>query len=187
MLAHYHGQIWNASEFGRSFGVADNTVRGYLDILTDTFMIRQLPPWTANVSKRQVKAPKIYFFDSGLLHSILDLKSKRDLEAHPKLGASWEGFLLETIIRQLGVRRDQCYFWATHGGAELDLLVVEGRRRYGFEFKRTAAPQITRSMHSALSDLKLTRLDVVHAGKQTFPLAKKVRAVAAGEITKIYR
>ena len=187
MLAHYHGQIWNASEFGRSFGVADNTVRGYLDILTDTFMVRQLLPWTANVSKRQVKSPKIYFSDSGLLHSILDLKSKRDLEAHPKLGASWEGFLMETIIRQLGVRRDQCYFWATHGGAELDLLIVDGRRRYGFEFKRTAAPQITRSMHSALSDLKLTRLDIVHAGKQTFPLAKKVRAVAASEITKKYR
>ncbi len=186
MLAHYHGQIWNASEFGRSFGVADTTVRNYLDILTDTLMIRQLPPWTENVRKRQIKSPKIYLSDSGLLHSILDLKTKRDLEAHPKLGASWEGFLLESIVRQLGLRREQCYFWATHGGAELDLLVIEGRYRYGFEFKRTTSPQITRSMHSALSDLRLTRLDIVHAGKDTFPLAKRVRAVAARQITKIF-
>lgn len=186
MLAHYHGQIWNASEFGRSFGVADTTVRNYLDILTDTLMVRQLPPWTENVRKRQVKSPKIYLSDSGLLHSILDLKTKRDLEAHPKLGASWEGFLLESIVRQLGLRREQCYFWATHGGAELDLLVIEGRYRYGFEFKRTTSPQITRSMHSALSDLRLTRLDIVHAGKDTFPLAKRVRAVAARQITKIF-
>ncbi len=186
MLAHYHGQIWNASEFGRSFGVADTTVRNYLDILTDTLMVRQLPPWTENVRKRQVKSPKIYLSDSGLLHSILDLKTKRDLEAHPKLGASWEGFLLESIIRQLGLRREQCYFWATHGGAELDLLVIEGRYRYGFEFKRTTSPQITRSMQSALSDLRLTRLDIVHAGKDTFPLAKRVRAVAARQITKSF-
>lgn len=186
MLAHYHGQIWNASEFGRSFGVADTTVRNYLDILTDTLMVRQLPPWTENVRKRQVKSPKIYLSDSGLLHSILDLKTKRDLEAHPKLGASWEGFLLESIVRQLGLRREQCYFWATHGGAELDLLVIEGRYRYGFEFKRTTSPQITRSMHSALSDLRLTRLDIVHAGKDTFPLAKRVRAVAARQITKSF-
>ncbi|MCH7916219.1 MAG: ATP-binding protein [Deltaproteobacteria bacterium] len=186
MLAHYHGQIWNASEFGRSFGVADTTVRNYLDILTDTLMVRQLPPWTENVRKRQVKSPKIYLSDSGLLHSILDLKTKRDLEAHPKLGASWEGFLFESIVRQLGLRREQCYFWATHGGAELDLLVIEGRYRYGFEFKRTTSPQITRSMQSALSDLRLTRLDIVHAGKDTFPLAKRVRAVAARQITKSF-
>lgn len=186
MLAHYHGQIWNASEFGRYFGVADTTVRNYLDILTDTLMVRQLPPWTENVRKRQIKSPKIYLSDSGLLHSILDLKTKRDLEAHPKLGASWEGFLFESIVRQLGLRREQCYFWATHGGAELDLLVIEGRYRYGFEFKRTTSPQITRSMHSALSDLRLTRLDIVHAGKDTFPLAKRVRAVAACQITKIF-
>ncbi|MFB3121884.1 MAG: ATP-binding protein [Candidatus Binatia bacterium] len=186
MLAHYHGQIWNASEFGRYFGVADTTVRNYLDILTDTLMVRQLPPWTENVRKRQVKSPKIYLSDSGLLHSILDLKTKRDLEAHPKLGASWEGFLFESIVRQLGLRREQCYFWATHGGAELDLLVIEGRYRYGFEFKRTTSPQITRSMQSALSDLRLTRLDIVHAGKDTFPLAKRVRAVAARQITKSF-
>lgn len=186
MLAHYHGQIWNTSEFGRSFGVADTTVRNYLDILTDTLMVRQLPPWTENVRKRQVKSPKIYLSDSGLLHSILDLKTKRDLEAHPKLGASWEGFLFESIVRQLGLRREQCYFWATHGGAELDLLVIEGPYRYGFEFKRTTSPQITRSMQSALSDLRLTRLDIVHAGKDTFPLAKRVRAVAARQITKSF-
>jgi hypothetical protein len=165
MLAHYHGQIWNTSEFGRSFGVADTTVRNYLDILTDTLMVRQLPPWTENVRKRQIKSPKIYLSDSGLLHAILDLKTKRDLEAHPKLGASWEGFLLESIVRQLGLRREQCYFWATHGGAELDLLVIEGRYRYGFEFKRTTSPQITRSMHSALSDLDSLGLTLFMLGK----------------------
>ena len=184
MLAHYHGQIWNASEFSRSFGVADTTVRNYLDILTATFMIRQLPPWTENVGKRQVKSPKIYLADSGLLHAILGLKTRRDVEGHPKLGASWEGFLLQALIQQLGARNEQCYFWATHAGAELDLLVLHGRHRHGFEIKRTTAPKITRSIHSALADLKLTRLDIVHAGKDTFPLAHRVRAVAARRVTQ---
>jgi len=182
MLAHYHGQIWNASEFSRSFGVADTTVRNYLDILTATFMVRQLSPWTENLRKRQVKSPKIYLADSGLLHAILNLKTKSEIESHPKLGASWEGFLLEAVIHQLGARSDQCFFWATHSGAELDLLIIQGRHRYGFEFKRTSAPQMTRSMHVALADLRLTRLDVIYAGNETFPLAKKVRAVASGQI-----
>jgi predicted AAA+ superfamily ATPase len=137
MLAHYHGQTWNASEFARSFGVADTTVRGYLDLLTSALVVRQLPPWHENISKRQVKAPKVYIADSGVLHSLLDLTTLDDLNGHPKVGASWEGFVLKEVIRRLGARREECYFWATHGGAELDLLVVRGKKRWGFEFIRS--------------------------------------------------
>ncbi len=182
MLAHYHGQIWNASEFARSFGVADTTVRGYLDILSAAMVARQLLPWHENVGKRQVKAPKVYVADSGLLHNLLNLPTMADLEAHPKVGASWEGFAISQIVHCLGARPEECYYWATHGGAELDLLVVRGRRRLGFEVKRTTAPRLTPSMRIALSDLKLSSLDVVHAGEQTFPLAAKVRAVAMGRL-----
>jgi predicted AAA+ superfamily ATPase len=178
MLAHYHGQIWNSSEFGRSFGVADTTVRNYLDLLTSALVIRQLQPWHENISKRQVKAPKIYITDSGVLHTLLNLQSMADLEGHPKVGASWEGFLLQQVIRRLQAFPEECYFWATHGGAELDLLVIRGSRRYGFEFKRTTSPRVTPSMRSALSDLKLNRLDVFHAGENTFPLSEKIRAVS---------
>jgi predicted AAA+ superfamily ATPase len=178
MLAHWHGQIWNASEFGRSFGVADTTVRNYLDILTSALVVRQLQPWHENISKRQVKAPKIYIADSGLAHTLLGLTTIKDLEGHPKIGASWEGFALENVVRRLGARPDQCFFWATHGGAELDLLVVHGRRRFGFEVKRTISPRVTPSMGIALRDLNLSRLDVIHSGELTFPLAKGVRALA---------
>jgi len=179
MLAHYHAQIWNASEFARSFGVSHHVTRRYLDALRATFMVRTLAPWSANIKKRQVKSPKIYIRDSGLLHTLLEIRSMHELERHPKIGASWEGFLVEAVIHQLGARPEQCYFWATHTGAELDLLVVQGRRRYGFEIKRTTAPRITPSMRSALESLQLTRLDVIHAGSETFPLARDVRAVAA--------
>jgi hypothetical protein len=178
MLAHYHGQIWNASDFGRSFGVADTTVRHYLDMLTSALVIRQLQPWYENIAKRQVKAPKIYLVDSGLMHTLINLKTLTDLERHPKVGASWEGFVLEQVIRRLGARSDECFFWATHGGAELDLLIVRGQQRLGFEVKRSSAPKLTPSMQSALADLKLHWLDVIHAGEHTFPLAKRVRAVA---------
>jgi predicted AAA+ superfamily ATPase len=178
MLAHYHGQIWNSSEFGRSFGVADTTVRNYLDLMTSALVTRQLQPWHENISKRQVKAPKVYITDSGVLHTLLNLRSMMDLEGHPKVGASWEGFLLQQVIRRLQAFPEECYFWATHGGAELDLFVLRGRRRYGFEFKRTTSPRVTPSMRSALSDLKLNRLDVIHAGENTFPLADKIRAVS---------
>jgi len=183
MIAHYHGQLWNASELGRAFGVADTTVARYLDVLVATFMVRRLPPWAANVKKRQVRTPKVYLRDPGLLHALLELGTRHDLEGHPKLGASWEGFLLEEVIRQLGVEPEQCYFWATHTGAELDLLVVDGRRRLGFEFKRTSSPAVTRSMRTAIADLGLTRLDVLHAGKETFALDRNVRAVAAARLT----
>jgi hypothetical protein len=179
MLAHYHGQIWNASEFGRSFGVSHHAVRRYLEALEATFMLRVLRPWAENLAKRQVKSPKVYVRDSGLLHILLDIGDFGHLERHPKVGASWEGFIVEALIQRLGARSDQCYFWATHTGAELDLLVVDGPRRLGFEIKRTTAPGLTPSIRHALSDLRLTRLDVLHAGAETFPLAPSVRAVAA--------
>ena len=184
MLAHLHGGVLNSSELARAFGVADTTIRRYLETLEATFMVRTLRPFHANIAKRQVKAPKVYVADSGILHTLLDIGTAEDLERHPKVGASWEGFLLETVATTLGVRPDQCYFWATHAGAELDLLVVDGSRRRGFEFKRTTAPAVTPSMRSALADLKLDRLDVVHAGDLTFPLAPRIRAVSAARLTK---
>lgn len=182
MVAHYHGQVWNASEFGRSFGVADTTVRNYLDILSAALVVRQLQPWFENLSKRQVKAPKIYVRDSGLLHSLLNLESMTDLQSHPKLGASWEGYALEQVIHQVGARPEECFFWATHAGAELDLLIVRGSQRRGYEFKRTTAPQMTPSMRTALTDLKLTSLDVIHAGDLSFPMGEKIRAVAMARL-----
>lgn len=182
MLAHWHAQVFNASEFGRAFGVADTTVRRYLEALEATFVVRTLRPFHANLSKRQVKAPKVYVADSGLLHALLDVATQRDLERHPKIGASWEGFLIENVVRATAARRDQCYYWATHAGAELDLLIVDGSRRRGFEFKRTTAPSVTPSMRVAMHDLKLTRLDVVHAGSATFQLARGIRAIAAARL-----
>jgi uncharacterized protein len=182
MLAHYHGQVWNASEFGRSFGVADNTVRNYLDILTSAFVVRQLQPWHENIKKRQVKSPKVYLSDSGLLHSLLGLNTLADVEAYPKLGASWEGFAISQAVSRLNVQPHECFFWATHAGAELDLLVVRGRKRWGFEVKRTSAPSITPSMRTALEDLKLQRLFVIHAGEHSFDMAKNIRAVALSHL-----
>ncbi|MCG8457081.1 MAG: ATP-binding protein, partial [Holophagales bacterium] len=179
MLAHRHGDLWNASELARSFGVSDSTVRRYLDLLIGTFVVRQLRPWHANLGKRQVKSPKVYLSDSGLLHALLNLPERIDVEAHPKLGASWEGFWIENLVARLGVGRDECFFWATHAGAELDLMVVRGRKRLGFEINRTSSPRITRSMRAALESLELDRLDLVHGADETFPLAENVRAVAA--------
>jgi len=179
MLAHYHGQVWNSSEFARSFGVSDHTVRRYLDVLASTFVVRILQPWTANLRKRQVKSPKIYVADSGLLHSLLGLETQGELTGHPKVGASWEGFALGLVAEHLGTEPEECHFWSTHAGTELDLLIVRGRKRLGFEFKRTTAPKITPSMRAALTDLQLSRLDVIHAGSETFPLAPRMRAVAA--------
>ena len=178
MLAHYHGQVWNAAEFARAFGVSNVSVGRYLDLLVRLFVVRRLRPWSANLAKRQIKSPKVYVADTGLLHALLGILSQEELEQHPKIGASWEGFCLQAILDQLRVSEGECYFWGTHAGAELDLLVVRGRNRLGFEFKRTSAPQITPSIRAALTDLKLDRLDVVHAGSETFPLAPKVRALA---------
>ncbi len=182
MLAHYHAQTWNASELARAFGVSHHTVRNWLDALTDTFMVRQLLPWHENISKRQVKAPRIYLRDSGLLHALLGITSREDLLSHPKLGASWEGFALENVLAQLGARPHEAYGWGTHGGAELDLLVVRGRTRLGFEFKRTSAPKVTPSMRSALETLKLDRLDVIHAGPHLYDMADGIRAVPLASI-----
>jgi len=182
MLAHYHGQVWNSSEFARSFGVADTTVKRYLEILTATFLVRILQPFHENISKRQVRAPKVYLADSGVLHSLLNARNRLDLEGHPKVGASWEGFALEQTRSCLKARSDECFFWATHAGAELDLLVVRGRRRWGFEFKRTDSPKITVSMRSAMADLGLHRLDVIHAGDHSFELSKRIRAIALSRL-----
>lgn len=182
MLAHYHGQVLNASELGRSLGVSHSTVRSYLDTLESTFVVRLLQPWHENLKKRQVKSPKVYIADTGILHSLLGVESRDDLLAHPKLGASWEGLLLGIVTEQLRLRTEECHFWGTHTGAELDLLVVRGRHRRGFEFKRTAAPKVTPSIRSALENLKLDRLDVIHAGRESFPLAEKVRAIAASNL-----
>ena len=178
MLAHYHGQVWNASEIARSFGVSHTAARNYLDIMTSALIVRQLLPWYQNIGKRQVKAPKVYIADSGLLHALFKCVEMDELEGHPKVGASWEGFVLSELIRRLGARNDECYFWATHTGAELDLLVIRGIKRFGFEIKRTSVPRITPSMRSVLVDLGLESLDIIHAGSKTFPLAEKVRAVA---------
>jgi uncharacterized protein len=187
MLAHHHAQLWNASEIGRSFGVADTTVRSYLDRLTDALVVRQLQPWHENLSKRQVKSPKIYIRDTGLLHALMNLTTKQDIEGHPKLGASWEGFIIDQITQHLGVRSDETYHWRTQQGAELDLLLVRGRLRLGFEVKRTVAPVLTPSMRSAVQDLKLKSLIVIHAGKMTFPLSKQVLAVACGDLLRLVR
>ncbi|MCU0241443.1 MAG: ATP-binding protein [Vicinamibacteria bacterium] len=182
MLAHYHGRIWNSAAFASSFGVSDTTVRRYLDLLAATFVIKVLPPWSAHLGKRQVKSPKVYLADSGLLHALIGLSTRRDLDSHPILGASWEGFALRVIVERLGARDDEAFFWATHAGAELDLLVIRGRRLWGFEFKRTSRPVVTSSMRSALKDLALERLDVVYPGPLTFPLAKRVRALSFARV-----
>jgi hypothetical protein len=182
MLAHYHAQVWNGAELARAFGVTAPTVRHYLDTLTAALVLRQVPPWFENLGKRQVKAPKVYLADSGLLHTLLGMPTREALEGHPKVGASWEGFALGEVLTRLRAYPEECFFWATHAGAELDLLVASGTQRWGFECKRTVAPRLTRSMHIALADLRLERLDVIHAGEDTFPLANNVRAVALRRI-----
>jgi predicted AAA+ superfamily ATPase len=177
MVAHYHGETWKTAEIGRSLGVTSPTVRRYLDTLTDALVVRQLPPWFENIGKRQVRSPKVYLRDTGLLHTLLGLATHHQLLGHPKVGASWESFAMEEVVRLLGVPWDRCYFWATHQGAELDLVVINGGKRLGFEFKRTSAPGTTRSMHSALEDLALERLYVVYPGEERFPLHERVEAV----------
>ena len=187
MLAHSHGQVWNSAELGRAFGVAHTTIRRYLDLLTGGFVVRQLLPWHANLGKRQVKAPKIYIADSGLLHALLGVETQDALESHPAVGASWEGFALEAVTLLLRARPEECYFWATHTGAELDLLVRRGSLALGFEFKRTDSPTLTKSMRIALEDLRLDHLYVVHPGAATFPLAPQVTALALGHAPAILR
>jgi len=182
MLAHYHGQIWNGSEFARAFGVSDKTVRHYLDTLHAAQVVTVLLPWHENIRKRQVKSPKVYVRDSGVLHGLLGVRERRDLERHPKVGASWEGFLLRQVTAHLGAAAEECFFWATHSGAELDLLWVRGRKRWGFEFKRTSAPKLTASLKAAVETLGLQRAYLLHAGEKSFPLDRQVTAVAAGQL-----
>ena len=182
MLAHHHGQLWNAAELARALGVAGSTVGRYLDVMTGGLVIRVLQPWHENTGKRQVKAPKLFVADPGLLHALLGISTRDDLERHPKVGASWEGFVLNEVIRQVGAHPEECFFWATHAGAELDLLVIRGRRRLGFEIKRTTSPSATRSVHAALETLGLELLDVIHAGEHTFPLRDRIRAVSFGRL-----
>lgn len=178
MLAHYHGQVWNSAEFARSFGVAATTVRRYLDLLAGALVVRLVQPWHENIKKRQVKSPKVYIDDPGLLHALLGIGTFDDLEANPKVGASWEGFVLQETLTRLGARPEETFFWSTHTGAELDLLIVRGNQRLGFEVKRTSSPKFTRSAHSAMDTLELDRLDIIHAGEHTFALDDRVRAVA---------
>ena len=184
MLAHYHGQTFNASEIARSLGVSDHTARKYLDILSGTFMIRELSPWFENLQKRQVRAPKIYFRDSGVLNALLNIQNFTELESYPKLGAFWEGFALEEIIKTYDLRAEECFFWATHTDAELDLFIFKDGKRLGFEFKYVDVPKVTKSMRIALTDLKLDHLTVVYPGKETFPLAENITAQGLESIAK---
>jgi predicted AAA+ superfamily ATPase len=172
MLAHYHGQIWNAAEPASSLGLSQPTVRSYLDLMTSVYMIRQLPPWYENLAKRQVKSPKIYLRDTGLLHALLGIRTRADLLSHPKLGFSWESFVIEQLLQAFEV--DHAYFWATHQGAELDLLLMRGSRRIGVEIKRSDAPALTPSMRSALEDLRLNRLWVIYPGERRYTLHERV-------------
>lgn len=180
MLAHCHGQIWNAAPPARSLGVSEPTVRRYLDLLEGVFMVRQLQPWHANLKKRQVKSPKVYFRDTGVLHHLLGIRSERELLNHPACGASWEGYAIEEAIRV--VAPDESYFWATHNGAELDLLLVKDGRRIGIEFKRSDAPRLTPSMRTSRADLELDRLMVIYPGTRRYSLAEGVEVLPLVEI-----
>jgi len=180
MLAHYHGQVWNASEVGRSLGEAHTTVKRHLDILTGAFMVRQLQPWFANIGKRQVRSPKVFIRDSGIVHTLLGLANFVALEGHPKLGSSWEGFVLEQAI--LGAGERNAYFWATQAGAEIDLLLTIGGRRYGVEVKYADAPTVTKSMRVAIHDLALHKVYVVNPGTKRYPLDRGIEVLPLSEL-----
>ncbi|MCP4799553.1 MAG: ATP-binding protein [bacterium] len=183
MLAHSHGQTWNGSELGRSIGATDKTVRKYLDVLTGTFMTRQLQPWFENIKKRQVKSPKIYIRDSGIMHTLLGIENHRQLLSHPKLGASWEGFALEQVLNCLKI--DQAYFWATHSDAELDLLFFSGSKRYGVEFKFSEAPKTSRSMRVAIDDLNLEKLWIVYPGEHAYAIDDKISVMPLSKLGEL--
>lgn len=182
MLSHYHGQIWNGAELARSLGISQPTVRHYLDLMSGVLMIRQLQPWHENLGKRQVKSPKIYIKDSGLLHALLGIPRQLDLETHPKLGASWEGYAIEEIIKAL--QPDECYFWATHSGAELDLLLIKEGRRLGIECKRMDAPKLTPSLKSSMQELRLDQAVVVYPGERRYALASGIEAIPLSELLR---
>lgn len=180
MLAHYNGQLWNVSEPARSLGISEPTVRRYLDILTGLFMVRQLQPLHANLKKRQIRSPKIYFRDTGLLHQLLGIRLKKDLFSHPKCGASWEGYVIEEVLKI--ANPDEQYFWRTHNGAEIDLVVVKNGRIFGVECKWIDAPRLTPSMRIAKDDLKLEKIIVVYPGKRRYEIAKNIHAIPLQEI-----
>lgn len=183
MVAHFHGQIWNASEFARSLGSSEGSARRYLDLLSGTYVVRQLQPWFENIGKRQVKAPKVYIRDSGLLHALLATPTEQSLLGHPKFGASWEGFALEQILQQL--QTVDTYYWATHGGAELDLFVHRNGKRFGFEFKCSDSPNLTRSMRIALEDLHLAKIWIVYPGDKSYPVHPRVEVLSILDLKKI--
>lgn len=185
MLSHYHGQVLNYSELSRSFGVSDMTVRRYLEILEGTFMVRLLQPWHSNVGKRIVKSPKLYFRDSGILHSLLTIRDRNQLISHPKLGASWEGFCIESAIRTLGKRNEEVFFYATHSGAEVDLFWQEGGKNYGIEVKFTDTPRITRSLTISIYDLKLEKVWIIYPGDEIINFSEKVQAIPITSIELI--
>jgi predicted AAA+ superfamily ATPase len=182
MLSHYHGQVINYSEIGRSLGISDTTVKKYIDILESTFMVRVLPPWFTNLGKRLVKSPKIYIRDSGIFHSLMTIETIEQLESHNKLGASWEGYALECVSRSIGKRDEEMYFWSTHSGAEVDLFWQGGGENWGIEFKYADAPRLTKSMHIAMTDLELKHLWIVYPGKDRYQLAENITVLPLVQI-----
>jgi len=184
MLAHFHGQIWNAADLARAMGTKEDTARRYLDVLTGSFMVRQLPPWFENVGKRVTKASKVYIRDSGILHALLGLRDRLHILSHPRLGFSWEGFALEQLLQLTRADRE-AYYYRTHAGAELDLLLLRNGRRVGFEFKCEDAPRLTKSMHIVFNDLKLKRLYVVYPGRTKYPLRKDIDVIPLGDCTSL--
>ncbi len=183
MVAHFHGQVWNAAQLARSLGASENTARRYLDILAGSFVVRVLPPWYENIGKRQVKAPKVFVRDTGILHALLQVGRLQEVMGHPKLGLSWEGFALEEVLATLDTRA--AYYWATHAGAELDLLVTIGGERYGFEFKYADAPTTSRSMHIAIDNLGLKHLWVVYPGQTEYDLKERISVVPVGHLKRL--
>ena len=181
MLAHLHGGVLNVAELARAISVDHKTAGRYVDVLAGAYLVRRLQPWFANTGKRMVKAPKVYLRDTGLLHALLGLRHSAEVLSHPRFGWSWEGFAVEQVIQRLRAERD-AWFWATHGGAELDLLVTRGGRRFGFEFKHADAPATTRGMRVALADLELDQLWVVYPGRRSFPLDERIEAVALNDL-----
>jgi predicted AAA+ superfamily ATPase len=185
MIAHYHGQTWNASEIAGSLGINYKTAQHYLDILTGSFMIRSLPPWSEDLGKRVRKAPKIYLRDSGLFHALQNIRSLPDLQAHPKLGASWEGLAMEHVLRVLRAEPEEAFYWSTHAGAEVDLMLIRGRQRWGFEFKYCDAPVSTKSMRVVLDDLKLQRLFVIYPGEKDYLLDDRIAVLPLSFVDKL--
>lgn len=185
MLAHYSGRIWNAAEPARSLGISESSVRRYLDILDGVFIVRQLKPWHENLKKRQVKSPKIYFRDTGLLHQMLGIRTMTDLLLNPKSGASWEGYIVEEVLTM--AEPDEAFFWGTHAGAELDLLLLKGTKRVGIEIKRSDAPVLTPSMRAAMNDLGLNKLFVIYPGSKRYTLSRNVEVLPVADLTDVLK